>query len=241
MKPDEDLFDLLGKDESIPDLVEDEGDELSVGPERESYELYQAENKGEDDSDAAEGGARGEANGTSGLVLKCDEADSEPKEKGVEDKRVLHGEADDVDLPMIFDHEERYVAYSDGAFNDVKIDSGLEYNNEIDEDETMSNDDIPNTSSMWSMRTPVRTSEWKSLINVFKGEDDNLRAKIKGESEGEREENRSVAIEIDDDVETIIVKRENDLPIPPMEDSGREGDGDECPIDNLSEASSARH
>jgi hypothetical protein len=77
----------------------------------------------------------------------------------------------------------------------------------------MSNDDIPNASSMWSMRTPVRTSEWKSLINVFKGEDDNLRAKIKGESEGEREENRSVAIEIDDDVETIIVKRENDLPI----------------------------
>lgn len=45
----------------------------------------------------------------------------------------------------------------------------------------------------------------------------------------------------DEDVEINTVKRDNDLPMPPVKDLRGEGDGDECPIDNFSKASSVSH
>jgi len=258
----EDLFDCVGDDESIPALVEDEVDESSVEPELESCELYQVENQGDDESDATEsrdGGASGEASTTSGFVFVNDKADSEPRERGMEDKRVFSGEVDYVDLVMIFDHEERDVASSDAISNEVTDDVGLEYNGEIDEIKIKrKGNDTPSPESQGSedsddaerlLNVNHENSSEDVTVNVpaneyaFEGEDSNLRTKREGELEGERDENRSVCADvvIDDDVETNIDIKDINLSIPPVEDLRGEGDGDECPIDNFSKVSSVSH
>jgi hypothetical protein len=130
-EPDEDLIDHLG--------------EPSAEPAQESNELCDVAIEGEDDCGDPNDTkpiccrARGKARIINGFIR--DEANSALREEKAEDKRVYNGEGDNVDLAMIFDHEERDVASSDAM-------------------------KTTNASSLYIMRTLVRTSKLTSLLQT---------------------------------------------------------------------------
>ena len=227
-------------------------------PQREeSNELCDVAIEGEDDcgdpndTEPICGRARDKARIINGFIR--DEADSALREENTEKKRLFSGEGDNVDLAMIFDREERDVA-SDAIWNEVTIDTGLEHNEEIDGIKRKSSEDEeePSPESQGSAfneddecfliiyhensSEDVEANVPPANDRALEG-DDNLQEIREGEFDGKRKEKRSIVSNFDDDVE----EKENNLHMPQVEPSGGDGDDDECPIDNFSEASSMSH